>query len=342
MTGPRPADDDRGPALEVVDGGVQASVQDGGRPDLGPLGIAPGGAADPWSMTVVNALLDNEPGAAVVEWTLAGAVRALRPVTLALAGADLGAMVRDRNLPVAPGSTVTLGAGEILALGGGPTGAGARAYLAVPGGIDVPLVLGSRATALGAGFGGLDGRALRSGDRLHAGAPGGSLRRDERRWPGAAAAPLPAGIPLRVMPGPHADRLGPSILEMLLDGAWSVSAASDRVGLRLEGPSITRATAEVASHGVVTGAIQLPPDGRPIVLLPDRQPTGGYPVVAVVIAADRARLGQAIPGDRLRFTLVTPSDARRAAAVGEAAFEAILHQVRDADRWDDLWRHAGA
>jgi biotin-dependent carboxylase-like uncharacterized protein len=243
---------------------------------------------------------------------------------------------------------VTLAPGQELVLE--PTGDGARGYLAVPGGVDVPLVLGSRSTALGAGFGGFEGRALVPGDRIAAvGAPDtGRLRRafvlPRAHWPGDAfPAKVTATAPLRVLPGPHADAIGPGALASLVAQAWAISSASDRVGIRLDGaPLPTSATGELASHGVVAGTVQVPPDGRPIVLLVDHQPTGGYPVVGVVITADLSRLGQLAPGVPVRFRLATPDDAREALVGSDTAFASSLALLREAAGWDELWHGAGA
>jgi allophanate hydrolase subunit 2 len=148
---------------------------------------------------------------------------------------------------------------------------------------------------------------------------------------------------LRVLPGPHAADLGPRAFDSLLATAWTVSPTSDRVGLRLEGdPIAAMAAAELASHGVIAGTIQLPPDRRPIVLLVDHQPTGGYPVIAVVITADLDRLGQLAPGAAVWFEPTTQDQARAALEGRDTAFQAALAQLRDAARWDDLWRGAGA
>ena len=284
----------------------------------------------------------------MLEATLLGpTLRALVPVTVAVAGAMAG-RVAPTGERVAPGTSVTLAAGQELVLE--PTGDGARGYLAVPGGIDVPVVLGSRSTALGAGFGGFEGRALRAGDLIAAaGAPdrGGETTTfvlPRAHWPrDAFPAPVGATAPLRVLPGPHADALGPDALASLVGQAWTIASASDRVGLRLDGAALSAsATGELASHGVITGTVQVPPDGRPIVLLVDHQPTGGYPVVAVVITADLARLGQLAPGAPVAFALTTPVDAREALARADAAFASSLAILREAAGWDELWHGAGA
>jgi allophanate hydrolase subunit 2 len=356
--------------FEVVDPGLLTTVQDLGRAGHGPEGITEGGAADGWSLAVANALVGNPPDAAALEITLIGpTLRALRPVTVGLAGTIAGRIVGS-GTTVAPGTGVSLGAGATLRLDGPATGA--RGYLAIPGGVDVPVVLGSRSTALGAGFGGFDGRALRAGDRIRAGDPvegsreaaAGDARatRDAARgdaratvtpsswpvgtvaptaiWPGS---PAPEPGPVRFLPGPHADDLGAPALAALTAYDWIVDAASDRVGLRLAGPTLPGTSiGELASHGVIAGAIQLPPDRRPIVLLVDHQPTGGYPVLAVVIRADLPRLAQLAPGMSFRFVETTRNHAREALRARRRAYDAALTTMRDDARWDDLWRSAGA
>lgn len=328
-----------GAVLEVVEPGLLTTVQDAGRPGLGAQGITAGGAADPHSLAVANALLANPPGAAALELTLAGgALRALRHLTLAIAGADLGARVLETDEGVAPGRTVVLREGETLAFGTAPPGGGCRAYLALPGGVGVRPVLGSRSTALGAGFGGFGGRPLREGDRLAVLGPG--LDRPAAHWTGPVTEP---GVgPLRVLSGPHgASEAGGGLAARLASRAWTVSPTSDRTGLRLVGEPLAAGTGSLASHGVVAGAVQLPPDGRPIVLLADHQPTGGYPVVAVVARVDRPRLGQLAPGDGLRFELVEEAEARRLDAGRRSTVDAALDHLREAAAWEALWRGAG-
>jgi antagonist of KipI len=325
--------------LEVVEPGLLTTVQDGGRPGLAGEGVSRGGAADPWSLAVANALVGNPPDAAALELTLIGpTLRVLRAVTVGLAGTVGGRALGTAGTPatVSPGAAVTLRPGEELHLDGAP--AGARGYLSVPGGIDVPLVLGSRSTSLAAGFGGLDGRALRAGDRLRAGAGEADLEQGPRRWPGD---PAPVAGEIRVLPGPHAATLGARALEALLAAEWTVSPASDRMGTRLVGPVIPGApTGPLASLAVVPGTIQVPPDGAPIVLLVDHQPTGGYPVLAVVIGADLPALGQLAPGNTFRFAGSTNDDARHALDARRAAFEAARATLHDQEPWDDLWRWA--
>jgi antagonist of KipI len=333
--------------LEILEPGLLTTVQDRGRPGLGHLGVPVSGACDPVALAAANVAVGNEPSAAALEVTLVGPrLRALAPTVVALGGADLGArIVGGRHVP--PGACVRLGSGDVLELPGPVAGErGCRAYLALPGGIDVPEVLGSRSTCLVAAFGGLDGRALVAGD----------LVRPSRAQPSALAhlhgaasthpvAQLPrfggGPEPIRVLPGPD-DQAGVAIRE-LVGREWTVAAASDRMGLRLDGePLATLDDGSTLTHGVGWGSVQLPPGGRPIVLLADHQPTGGYPVVAVAILADRPALGQLAPGARVRFEPTTVEAAREALRVQRARL-AELERIAAEDRtWEALWHDAGA
>ena len=332
--------------LQVLEAGVLTSIQDAGRSDWTHVGVPVGGACDPWSLAVANLLVGNDAGAATVEMTLVGATFAVRtPITVGLAGADLGGTVRESGRSLMPGRTHRLEAGSTIAFPGDPDPAaragartGARAYVALPGGIDVPLVLGSASTALGAGFGGLDGRRLRAGDVLRAALDGDAVPGPEVAWPALADDPLAAAVadPLRLLPGPAPG------MEAIVAAGWQVATASDRVGLRLDGPPLPRAASgELLSHGVVRGAIQMPPGGAPIVLLADHQTTGGYPIAAVVITADHPRLGQLRPGASVRFTATTIGHARDALARQREALARGTAALRAGSAWDELWQSAG-
>lgn len=277
-------------ALEVLATGPLATVQDLGRPGLAAVGVGRSGAADRASLRLANRLVGNEECAAGVEVTFGGlSVRALRPLTVAVTGAvcpvDGGAVNAVVHLPA--GRRLTLGT---------PT-AGLRSYLAVRGGITVPEVLGSRSRDVLAGLG---PEPLAVGDVLPAGPPSGPPPCVDL----APVAPPDAGeVVLRVGPGPRADWFTPAAVRELLSAAWTVGAASDRVGMRLEGPALERVVqGELPSEGLVPGALQVPPGGRPVLFLADHPVTGGYPVVAVVLRADLDRAAQARPGQTLRFT----------------------------------------
>jgi antagonist of KipI len=335
-----------GEVLEVVDGGLLTTVQDRGRPGWAGSGVPHGGACDPWSLAVANVGCGNAPDAPALELTLVPpTLRVLRAATLGLAGADLGLRLRRAGAerPFLPGSAIHVADGDILTPGP-PSGTGARAYLAVAGGIDVPRVLGSASTALGAGFGGLDGRALRAGDRLAA----GPLATHTHHAAPHAVPPIVEGVagatpPFLVLPGPFRGRPGDAELrQAFLHATWRVGAASDRMGLRLDGPPLAPVDmTDIPSHGVTWGTIQLPPDGRPIVLLADHQPTGGYPVIAVVIAAERPRLGQLRPGADVRFEETTPGAAIEALRAQQTRLRALIAAAGDARRWDAAADAAG-
>lgn len=298
--------------LQAIEPGLLTTVQDLGRPDAVHLGVPVGGACDRRSLAVANSLLDNDVGAAALEITLAGPVlNVLVDCTLAVAGADFGARIEPSGRGFPPGSSRRVVAGDKVAFGTARDGSGIRAYLALPGGVDVPVVLGSRATCLPGEFGGLEGRPLRAGDVLAAAAGRVDAAR-ERLAPG----PMPARRRLRVLAGPHA---GPA-LDALVGGRWVVSARSDRQGVRLEGgaPLDSGDRGEMLSHGVTWGAVQVPPDGLPICLLADHGTVGGYPVVAVVASIDLPALGQLGPGDTVEFEAIELAAAQRLARAAPA------------------------
>jgi antagonist of KipI len=332
--------------LEVVEPGLLTTIQDAGRLGWTHLGVPVGGACDPWSLAVANLLAGADAGAAALEMTIAGPTLAVRAATVVgLAGADLGGVVRETGRRLLPGRSYALAAGTTIAFPGGDAGAGgARAYVALRGGIDVPEVLGSRSTLLSAGFGGIDGRPLRAGDVVGSAATDTAPAPEEWSWPWLDGDPFAStGEPIRVVPGP-----APRV-EDVVGWSWRVGAASDRIGLRLEavdaGPTPDGATrvgaGELLSHGVVRGAIQLPPDGTPLVLLADHQTTGGYPVAAVAARADHPRLGQLRPGAVVRFAAVTPDEARAAYAEQARTLARGAAALRGDDAWDELWHSAG-
>ncbi|MFC9931141.1 biotin-dependent carboxyltransferase family protein [Streptomyces sp. NPDC127190] len=279
-------------ALVVVRAGALTTVQDRGRPGYAHLGVARSGALDPPAAALVNRLVGNGPDAAVLETTVNGC--ALRPrstVTVAVGGAPCPVTVDGR--PAAWGAPVVVPAGALLEVG--TAVAGVRAYVGVAGGVAVEPVLGSRATDL---LSGLGPAPLTDGAVLPLGPPAGPPGRvDGAPQPGPSAE-----LVLRVTPGPRADWFTPGALRDLTTRAYRVSPASNRIGLRTEGPALERARpGELASEGMVLGAVQVPPDGRPVVFLADHPTTGGYPVIAVVRAADLPAAAQAVPGTAVRF-----------------------------------------
>ncbi len=331
--------------LEVLDGGLHTTVQDGGRQEFTHLGVPGSGACDPWSLAVANLLLGNDPGAAVLEMTLIGpTIAVLAGGLLSLAGADLEGVVRETGDAIVPGRTYGLKAGRTIEFPGVPgRGGAARAYLALTGGVDVPLVLGSASTLTGTSLGGVDGRTLRAGDLLRARTASDAAVSAQIRWPPSVSDPLASlDSPIHVLEGPSAGRSDPAAFEALLASEWTVSPDSDRIGLRLVGSPVPSIESGMLSRGVPWGAIQIPPDGSPIVMLADHPTTGGYPVIAVAITADRPRLGQLRPGAHVRFVASTANEARRLLLSQRDDLCRGATYVRDATGWDELWASAGA
>jgi biotin-dependent carboxylase-like uncharacterized protein len=278
--------------LTVLASGPLTTVQDRGRPGWASIGVTRSGAADRQAAALANRLVGNDAAAAVLEVTVGGLhVRAGRTLLVAVSGAPAPVTVDGRAAPF--DAPLTLRPGQVLGLGN--PAVGLRSYLAVRGGIGVPPVLGSRSTDT---LSGLGPAPLRPGDVL----PVGALAADE---PVVDVAPVraPSSRPvLRVLPGPRRDWLAPAAWTALTAEDWTVSPDSDRVGLRLAGPRLDQArTDELPSEGLVPGAVQVPPDGAPVLFLVDHPVTGGYPVLAVVTTDDLPAAAQLRPGDRVRF-----------------------------------------
>ena len=289
-------------ALEVVRPGLFTTVQDPGRVGASRWGVPVSGAADPLSARAANWLAGNGEGAAVLEVTLGGAeFDALGDCRVGVAGAR--ADVSINGSAVSPRRSHALRAGDRIAVGTAVEGL--RVYVAVAGGIDVPAVLGSRATLVGSRLGGFDGRRLAAGDRLPVAnaSPGG-----DRALPDAMTSRVLRGE-ARVVAGPQLERFSAASREAFFGGAFRISTRSDRRGLRLEGPKIAPSEGDIEPEGVVVGAIQVPGGGEPIVLMPDGPVTGGYPKIATVIRADLPVLGQWRPGQEVRFREVTREEA---------------------------------
>ncbi|WGL53927.1 biotin-dependent carboxyltransferase family protein [Nocardioides sp. BP30] len=274
--------------------GPQVLVQDRGRFGYAHLGVPRAGALDGPAAALANRLVGNGPDAAVLEVLLGGlAVSATDACWVAVTGAR--APARIAGVAVAHGQPVRLPAGAELTLGA--PAIGMRSYLAVGGGIAVAPLLGSRATDTLAGVG---PAPVAVGDRLPIGpAVGVPAALDTPRPPSAGA--------VRLLPGPHPAWFAADVLDRLAEAAWTAAAASDRVGLRLEGAVLDRRSGELPSEGMVLGAVQVPPDGRPVVLLADHGPTGGYPVAAVIHPDDLWQLAQVRPGERVTLRVAGPA-----------------------------------
>ncbi|MEO5663549.1 MAG: biotin-dependent carboxyltransferase family protein [Nocardioides sp.] len=299
----RQAHDPSSTWLEVISSGVLTTVQDLGRPGLGALGVGYSGAADVPALRLANRLLGNPESAAALEVTFGGLeVVAHGGMTVILTGAPCRVAVDDRQ--VGAYAVVWLPDGATLRLG--PPHSGLRSYLAVRGGIDVPLVLGSRCTDTLAALG---PAPLVAGDRLPIG-------RTTAAHPGVDVVPVQvpeAGdVMLRVVDGPRADWFTDAARAALVSDFYEVTADSNRVGSRLAGPTLDRARDdELPTEGMVCGALQVPPSGQPTLFLADHPVTGGYPVIAVVVPADVPRAAQLRPGQRVTFTRVSTGTQSR-------------------------------
>lgn len=333
----------------VEEPGLLTMVQDRGRPGWQHLGVSPGGAMDPFSALIGQALVGNALGTAGLEITLAGPrLRFARGTWAALTGADLSAHLDEIPMPL--WRPVWVPAGARLRFG--HPRLGCRAYLAVAGGFKLKAVLGSQATDCRAGFGGLAGRALRGGDCLELAATDLPAPKPDRRmraptwWVNGQAALHPEPpVRLRLIVSPDWHRLAERDRRALEAARYRIGQRSDRMGLRLEGPALNLAGAgERLSAGVAFGTLQLPPNGQPILLGVDRQTTGGYPVLGTVASVDHPRLAQLRPGDAVGFAPMTVERAQHLYRLGAHRLGALLTGLaprwplnRGSSPWDASW-----
>jgi KipI family sensor histidine kinase inhibitor len=284
--------------VEIERSGMLSLVEDRGRIGKAWLGVPRSGAADPLAMRLANRLVGNDDGAAVIEVIGSGPairVRSESSVHVAVAG---DAQVRIDGLPAAANAVEPLASDQLLSVDA--TGRGLRAYVAFGGGLQTPVVMGSRSTDL---LSGLGPGPLSPGDSLALGPP--TRPRGRLRVPPASL----DGATIGVIAGP--DPCSAKQMSQFEASRFEVQGKSDRVGIRLSGPELRAPVKGITSKGMVTGAIQVPPDGNPIVLLCDHATVGGYPVIATIVRADLARLGQLRPGDEVHFEMVDPEEARR-------------------------------
>ncbi len=289
--------------IRVAAPGFLTTVQDLGRYGYAHLGISPAGAADALSFRIANLLVGNHENAAALEMTLLGATLEFEASAIvALTGAGCECKLGSAQVPL--NTAFDLPAGAVLRCGSMTSGA--RCYVAVQGGFDIPQVLGSASTFVPGHFGGFKGRRLQRGDVLQVRKNGSLPVRFSR--PGALDSLLRPR--LRVTKGAQQDWFGPEAFEKLFSSAYTISEQSDRTGLRLKGEAVRPyEQSELLTDGIPLGAIQVPQDGQPIILFVDQQTTGGYPKIANVIAADMHRVGQLRPRDEVRFAEVSIAEA---------------------------------
>jgi biotin-dependent carboxylase-like uncharacterized protein len=292
--------------LLVDSPGLLTTVQDLGRPGYGFMGVSPSGAADPVALRLGNLLVGNHPGAAALEMTLLGGQFVLpEGGVVACTGANFDPAINGcpaemwTTHKIAPGGMITFG----------PTRDFARSYLAIGGGVRVAPFLGSTSTHMLSGLGGQNGGALRKGDVLHLGARK-RVAAERRLWPPALMHLQPHNV-LRVTEGPQIAAFSESSKESLFRSTFQVSEESDRMGIRLEGPSLSgQFPGEMITEGVPLGAIQVTSSGQLIILFVEQQTTGGYPKIANVIGVDLHRLGQLRPRTEIRFERTSLAVAR--------------------------------
>jgi allophanate hydrolase len=289
--------------LKVLAPGLHTTVQDLGRAGYQAIGVPVSGALDGVNLRLANALVGNPPGTPALEILISGPTFEVTAdtVRVALVGAGASLAVGVERARVDTGQSVTLPRGEVIEIVAGRQSA--CCYLAVEGGIAVSLVLGSASTYVRAAIGGLDGRALRQGDFVPL-----ALTRASDRPELRLSSPMPATAdqPIRVVLGPQQEYFAEETIIKLLDGEFRISQSADRMGMRLDGPLLQhRHGWDIVSDAIMTGAIQVPGSGQPILLLADHQTTGGYPKIATVISADLPVVGRRRPGDTMRFAAVT-------------------------------------
>ena len=307
-------------SITVLSPGLFTTVQDMGRVGYQQFGVSVSGVMDPRSAALANILAGNGPGEAVLECTMIGPkLRFDRACVIAITGGDLGPTLDGQ--PISGYRALAVRAGQVLGFTAPKTGC--RAFIAFSGGLDIPLAMGSRSTDLKAKLGGLQGRKLEKGDAIGFRAPVEALPRMADRALRPEFAPQPV-YTLRAVLGPQDDAFTQDGLRTFLTGAYTVTPEFDRMGCRLSGPAIQhRQTADIISDGIAFGAVQVPSSGAPIIMLADRQTTGGYTKIANVITADFRILAQLKAGDKVRFAEVSVEEAQNILLARRAALNVL-------------------
>ena len=317
-------------SIAVLKSGWLTTVQDLGRYGSQQFGVPVAGAMDSFSTIVANRLVGNSDHAALLELMLKGPdLQFEQDAIIAVTGADLSPTINGNSVPL--WESIAIQRGSRLSFG--KPRSGTRAYLAIAGGIDVPLVLGSRATHCASETGGFNGRPLKQGDVLWGGKPGTFVDRlMGKRLLKQLAPCYERSVCLRIIPGPQQDLFSTRSFSALTAATYAVSPQSDRMGYRLTGPKIVRkGSARFISDGTAMGALQVPPDGQPILLMADRQTTGGYPKIAVVISADLPLAAQLAPGDTVTFATCTVAQAQTVLRKHRAQLDAALPPHNEQD-----------
>lgn len=313
-------------SITVLNPGLLTTVQDLGRTGYQQFGVPVSGVMDPRSAAIANILVDNPDGEAVLECTLMGPHLQFHQANcIAITGGDLGPTLDGQPIPNY--RAILVQPGQILRFTAPKTGC--RAFLAFAGGLDVPPVMGSRSTYLKGKIGGFQGRKLEKGDMISFRAPHPELKNYSQRYIAPEFVPRKE-YTIRVVLGPQDSAFTPAGLGTFLGQAYTVTPEFDRMGCRLEGPSIQHSSsADIISDGIAFGAIQIPSSGQPIIMLADRQTTGGYTKIANVISADFRLLSQLKAGDKVRFQSVSIQDAQEALLNQRAALRTLRRALKE-------------
>lgn len=314
-------------AFEVLEPGILTTIQDSGRFGFSRFGVPPSGALDPFSFRVVNLLVNNQGNEACLETTLMGLrLKALNESVIAITGGDLAPTLNGE--PLEMWRTHLLIEGDVVAFK--KVRSGCRAYISVNGGFIVPEVMGSRSTYLSGKFGGLEGRPLRKGDILYRSDSPSPLNRLGFRFPEEWIPIFEKEATPRVIPGPQDHRFTQEGFRTFCSSAYDVSPQCDRMGIRLKGPRIERRTdveESIISEGFLSGAIQVPGDGKPIIILTELV-TGGYTKIATIISTDIPKVAQLKPGDRVRFKPISIEEAHQLLKEDEERLEGFKNAIQ--------------
>ena len=303
--------------FQVIKPGMFTTIQDRGRYGYLRHGVPVSGAMDQFSLTAANCLVSNDSNSACIETTLIGPeLQGLARTQIAVTGGQCSPMINGYDVPM--WQTMEVEEGAIISFG--RMKSGCRAYLAVRGGIEVPMILDSRSTYVRGKFGGLEGRPLKTGDIIET--TNASFLKAEYLLPEEFAPQFEHNIQVHVILGPQAEMFTEKGLETFLSEPYKVTPESDRMGYRLEGPPIKhKAKADIVSDALLSGAIQVPKSGKPILIMRDAQTTGGYPKIAVAITSDLCTLGQARPNDEIKFVQTTLKEAHERLAEYDRTLE---------------------
>lgn len=309
--------------MTILSSGPLSTIQDGGRFGLMNTGFSPGGAMDAYSMKIANLLVGNVPDLGVIEMTMLGISATFDCDSLiALTGADMEPMLNDEPMPMY--ASVAVHKGDVLKMAMAKNGM--RSYLAVAGGFDLPFEMGSQSTNLKCKIGGYQGRKLQKGDELPLMHSVAGMFAPERKI--NAQVKYPSSIVVRVILGPQDDYFTEKGIDTFLNKVYTVTDQSDRMGIRLSGEKIENVNGvDIISDGIATGSVQIPASGTPIIMMADRQTTGGYAKIATVIHADLKRVAQARPGTQVRFAAVSEAEAVKLRRQEEAELKRYEYTV---------------